>query len=308
VIVAAGLTPAWQQILEFERFAPGEVNRARRATWCGSGKVLNVGLALAHLGAECSTVALVGGGPREAIDREFAGLKIDRRWVEARLPTRICTTLLDRSTGQTTELVENAAPVTADELAEFVRTFTSVAANAAWVILSGSLSDGAPATFYRDLLGLVPGRAVLDARGPELLAALERRPFLVKPNREELAHTLGRSLAEDGALVAGLGELIARGAQWAVVTDGRRAVWGAGGGHVYRWQPLAVETVNPIGCGDCLAAGLTVALAEGRAPPEAVAFGIAAAADNAGQLLPGRLDRERIARLRRQVQWERVAG
>lgn len=28
MIVAAGLTPAWQQIMRFEQFLPGEVNRA----------------------------------------------------------------------------------------------------------------------------------------------------------------------------------------------------------------------------------------------------------------------------------------
>ena len=48
MIIAAGLTPAWQQIMRFERLATGQVNRAREVAWCASGKVLNVGLALAR--------------------------------------------------------------------------------------------------------------------------------------------------------------------------------------------------------------------------------------------------------------------
>ena len=52
MILAAGLTPAWQQILSFDQFTLGEVNRARRSVWCGSGKVLNVGCALRQLGSE----------------------------------------------------------------------------------------------------------------------------------------------------------------------------------------------------------------------------------------------------------------
>lgn len=301
MIIAAGLSPAWQQILEFDEFAPGEVNRARQAVWCSSGKVLNVGLALGHLGAPSTTVALVGGSPRAAIEQEFAELGFARRWVEASRPTRVCTTLLDRASGQTTELVENAAAVTADELAEFRRQYAEVAGTAQLRVLSGSLPPGTPPTFYRDLLQAAPGTALLDARGPELLAALEERPLLVKPNREELARTVGRPLSDEADLWRAMREIVERGAEWIVVTDGRGDVLGTSARESHRWTPVRVPTVNPIGCGDCLAAGVAVALSEGRDVPAAVAFGIAAAADNAAQLLPGRLDRPRIAQLERQV-------
>lgn len=307
MIVAAGLSPAWQQILEFDDFAPGEVNRARQAVWCSSGKVLNVGLALGHLGAPSTTVALVGGSPRAAIEQEFAELGFARRWVAASLPTRVCTTLLDRATGQTTELVQNAAAVTAEELAEFRRQYAEVAAAAQLRVLSGSLPPGTPPTFFRELLQAAPGTAILDARGPELLAALEERPLLVKPNREELARTVGRPLSDEADLWRAMREIVERGAEWIVVTDGRGDLFGTNARESYRWTPVRVPTVNPIGCGDCLAAGLADALAEGCDVPAAVAFGIAAAADNAAQLLPGRLDRQRIERLERQVMVERLA-
>jgi tagatose 6-phosphate kinase len=130
VIVAAGLSPAWQQIMRFDRFRAGEVNRARDVHWCASGKVLNVAVALAHLGAACETIALVGGPPREQIAREFAALGIRARWVEAHWSTRVCTTILDLETGRATELVENAGPVTAAELDEFRTAYAQSAAAA----------------------------------------------------------------------------------------------------------------------------------------------------------------------------------
>ncbi len=308
MIVAAGLSPAWQQILEFDEFTPGEVNRARQAVWCSSGKVLNVGLALGHLGAPSTTVALVGGSPRAAIEQEFADLGFASRWVAASRPTRVCTTLLDRATGQTTELVENAAAVTAGEVAEFRRQYTEAAATAKLRVLSGSLPPGTPPTFYRELLQATPGTAILDARGPELLAALEERPLLVKPNREELGRTVCRPLIDDADLRQAMREIVERGAEWIVVTNGSGEVLGTNARESYRWTPVRVPTVNPIGCGDCLAAGMAVALSERRDVPTAVAFGIAAAADNAAQLLPGRLDRPRIERLERQVKIERLAN
>ena len=59
-ILAAGLTPAWQQVLVFDAFTPGAVNRAREVHWCASGKVLNAARALHHLGgpARALTVAI----------------------------------------------------------------------------------------------------------------------------------------------------------------------------------------------------------------------------------------------------------
>ena len=81
MIIAAGLSPAWQQILLFDRFTPGEVNRAAQSHWCASGKVLNVGIAVGRLGTECRTVSPVGGPAQESFDREFAELGITVDWV-----------------------------------------------------------------------------------------------------------------------------------------------------------------------------------------------------------------------------------
>lgn len=309
MIVAAGLSPAWQQILVFERLEAGEVNRASEAHWCASGKVLNVGVALAHLGAESQTITLAGGLAREAIQRELSALGIRQTLVPAHWSTRVCTTLLDRATGRTTELVENAGPVTAEELAAFTRVFSQAAADAQLIVLTGSLPAGTPATFYRDLIGRVDAaggtRVLLDARGPELLAALERRPFLVKPNREELAKTMGRPLTTTEDLLAAMGEINDRGAEWVVGSTGREALWARrSDGQCWRLHPLAVDTVNPIGCGDCLTAGIAWGLTTGRDIIASLKLGVAAAAENAAMLLPARLDPQRVLEMAEKVRFE----
>ena len=43
---------------------------------------------------------------------------------------------------------------------------------------------------------------LLDARGPELQATLPLKPWVVKPNRSELAKTAGRELSTDDDLIA----------------------------------------------------------------------------------------------------------
>lgn len=301
MILAAGLTPAWQQILLFDSFAPGEVNRAREARWGASGKVLNVGIALHHLGADCRTLSVVGGPAGEAIRREFAEREIAARWIETASPTRVCTTILDASRRMTTELVENSRALLPDELRAFHDAFDEETTAADVVVLSGSLPNGTPASLYRDLIARTTARVILDARGPELLATLECRPFLVKPNREELARTAGRPLSGERDLFAAMHELNARGAEWVVITGGSEAVLATSGGAEYRWQPAEAPVVNPIGCGDCLAAGLAWALGDGADPVAAIGVGIAAAADNVSQLLPARLHPQRVRELAKSI-------
>jgi 1-phosphofructokinase family hexose kinase len=289
VILAAGLTPAWQQILVFERFSPGEVNRAIQAVWCASGKVLNVGCALHHLRAPSHTLSLVGGSTGEEIRRDFAALGISATWIESEVPTRVCTTILDRSTGRTTELVENSAAVLDTELERYAAAFAELAGRATLVVVSGSLPQGAPRDFFARLIEPLACPVLLDIRSAELLACLPHRPWLVKPNREELAATVGRPLTTDDEVIAAMHELRGQGAQHVVVSDGPRAVWAAGPNGIERIEPPRVTTVNPIGCGDCLAAGLATAWTEGRSWRACLEFAVAAAADNATRLLPGRM-------------------
>ncbi len=152
MIVAAGLTPAWQQIMRFERLRPGAVNRAYDVHWCASGKNLNVGLALAALGSPSLTLSPLGGWSGQAIAAEFAAKGLPARWSPSQTATRVCTTILDEGAGSATELVENAAPLSSAELNEFTANFRDAVRGAAFVVLTGSLPQGTPVTFYRDLL------------------------------------------------------------------------------------------------------------------------------------------------------------
>jgi tagatose 6-phosphate kinase len=307
VILTAGLTPAWQQILLFDVLTLGEVNRARWVHWGASGKVLNAGRALHHLGGAGKTLTLIGGATGTAIRQDIEQLGVAARWVEGGTPTRVCTTLLDPSRRQATELVPNAAEAAADELDRYRTAYGEEAATAEIVILIGSLPLGTPSDYYRDLLRRTPGKVILDARGTELLEALSAQPFLVKPNRRELQQTLGRSLRDDVELFEGLREINERGAEWVVVTDGAKPVYARSHGQLYRLQAPLTEVVNPIGCGDCMAAGIAWGLQLGDAPLDALRRGLAVAASKLGQLLPGLVQRDQVERLLSRVEATRLA-
>ena len=291
MILSAGMTPAWQQILVFDAFRYGEVNRAREVHWCSSGKVFNAGIGVQFLGGPSRVLSTVGGLVVPQIERELDSLGVSYRWVPTRSDTRVCTTILDRASGTMTELVENGRPVTPAELDEFRTAYAEEAARADAVILIGSLPSGTPESFYRELMVRTPCPAVLDFRGEGLLSVLDLRPLLVKPNREELAKTMSAPLASDGDLLDAMRHLNRLGAQWVLVTQGPGPVFLTSAMRAYRLQPPTVrDVVNPIGSGDSIAATIAWATRAGRPPLDAVRLGLAAAVQNLRHLLPCRLD------------------
>jgi 1-phosphofructokinase family hexose kinase len=298
VILSAGLTPAWQQILVFDRFRYGEVNRAAEAAWCSSGKVINAAIAAHGLGGPSLALATAGGPPLMQMDAELAGMGLPRRWVETAAATRVCTTILDRAAGIITELVENGRPITPEEQAAFVAAYAEEAARADVVVLTGSLPQGTPLSLYRELMERTPCPAVLDFRGQGLLAVLDHKPWVVKPNREELAQTVGHALQSDAELLAAMRDLNRRGATWVVVSQGAGPVCVSSTNRAFRVFPPPVDhVVNPIGSGDAMAAAIAWATRDGRDMVDAVRLGVAAASENLGQILPCRLDPRRVQEL-----------
>lgn len=320
MILAAGLTPAWQQILVFDRFTRGEVNRAAEACACASGKVINVGLALTTLGAKSKTLSILGGRAGTLIDEELQSHRVTARWIHDPATTRTCTTIIERPTGEITELVENAAPIKTQSCDAFIEALQDEAKSADWFVLSGSLPpiQGRPSnrTLYREMFEAIghgapqsshsTSQIILDARGPEMVECLSCHPFLVKPNREELGMTVGRELSSEAEVIEAMREINSRGAQWVLVTHGAKEVWLSSSTELWRFNPPSIEVVNAIGCGDCLTAGLAAWLDAGNSLPEAVRYGIASAGDNAAQLLPARLSPERVRVLADRVAVTRV--
>jgi tagatose 6-phosphate kinase len=333
MILAAGLSPAWQHTLFFKSLEIGEVNRAVHSTWCASGKVVNVAAALASLGAEHRMLTVVGGWPEEAFRKDVAASRIHADLISVRTATRVCTTLIVKD-GPTTELVEEcgsisdeflqafesfsddlfqgegstAAAVSTRKISErsaFEAAFAKTASSAKAVVVSGSTPKRFEKDFWRTLLVNVKAPCILDIRGEELLEALSAKPLLVKPNREELAATVGRPLSDEAAVIRAAEEIRGRGAQWVLVTDGTKPAILVGD-ETFRIHSTTVMTVNPIGCGDSLAAGIAWRVSLGDAVPEAVRWGVAAAAANAETELPARFSRHHVDELVSEIVMERI--
>jgi 1-phosphofructokinase family hexose kinase len=312
MILSAGLTPAWQQIMVFNALEPGQVNRADEVRRCASGKAINAALAVAHLGEAESSLLLTpsGGSHGREMETDLARVGLPFQAVATEASTRVCTTLIDRATGEVTELVENGEPLSVEALQRYREAFVERAAEAEVAIVTGSLPRGCPIDYYDALLETEACPVVCDFRGPGLMQILPRRPLLVKPNYQELRQTLQCELESEEDLLSGMRVLNRKGAQWVLITRGGEGAWLSSEQAAYRLEPVPIpakEIVNPIGCGDAVTGGFAWAMAEGREALEAAKIGLAAAAGNLRQLLPCRLDRAEVLAKAHRVRSEPIA-
>jgi 1-phosphofructokinase family hexose kinase len=303
-ILCVGLTPAWQETMEFNRLQPGEVNRCKAITRSAAGKGANVARVLNTLGASTVLLTFCGGenGKLWLDDLKEAGVRADI--IRTHSAMRICQTLIDQSTGDITELVREAPLPLRDEWASFFRRFESRLRRAKLVVIAGALMPGAKDTVYRDLVRLTRSRGVpvlIDSQKTALMRTLPHRPLLVKLNVHELEDTLGRSLRSERQIVAGARRFVQRGARQVVVTHGPRSAWLVLPSHVWRFTPPRIQAVNAIGSGDAVTAGIVRGIVKGLDIVEAVRLGIACGAANALTLTPGDVDVQAVRKLAHKV-------
>ncbi|WP_406530424.1 1-phosphofructokinase family hexose kinase, partial [Streptomyces sp. I8-5] len=180
--------------------------------------------------------------------------------------TRRTIAVVDRATGDTTQLNEPGPLVTADEWAALLGRYEELLAGADAVALCGSLPPGIHVGAYAELVRSARTAGVpvlLDTSGEPLRRGIAARPDLIKPNADELAQLTGsrepmratRDARRRGAhgVIASLGP------------DGMLAVTPDG---IWQAAPPARVPGNPTGAGDSAVAGLLSGLVEGLSWPD----------------------------------------
>jgi fructose-1-phosphate kinase PfkB-like protein len=105
-ILVTGLNPAWQKTLEYDLLHLGQVNRATACHEFAAGKGFNVAKILRRFGHEAWLLQVLGGthGQKFAAACHREGIRTLN--VEVSAETRVCTTLIDKASGEVTELIE----------------------------------------------------------------------------------------------------------------------------------------------------------------------------------------------------------
>lgn len=149
------------------------------------------------------------------------------------------------------------------------------------VTLSGSLPRGVPVDIYADLISIAKERgvkAILDTSGEQFIKALEKKPFLAKPDIRESNQFFGIRIDKPESAIQAAKEVVQRGAEIAVISLEKEKDIIATRDEVWFAETTYHKIVNLIGAGDALVAGLAIALTEDKKNLEdAVKFSMACA-------------------------------
>ena len=277
MIYTVTFNPAIDYVVQVDGpFVPGQVNRAVGEACQFGGKGLNVSAVLAELG--CGSVALgfAAGATGAWLEQMLADAGIRAELI--RLPAGMTRINVKIRAGEESEL-NGRGPAIPPAAFEALCARLDTLGPGDVLVLAGSVPASLPPDTFRRILARLEGRgalAAVDAAGPLLAGALGCRPFLIKPNRDELAGLAGRPLDTDEAIAGAARTLQAQGARNVLVSlagEGALLVDEAGGVHRARCPRGAV--VNSVGAGDSMLAGFLAGWLRGGDYGRALRLGIA---------------------------------
>ncbi len=292
------MNPALDKTIELDELRVGGLNRVRRALYDATGKAVNVAIVLARLGEAARLVGVNYAEGGRAVAQRLAdeGVASEFAWVDGAL--RVNIKALDRSTGVVTEINESGAPVDASALARVNGLIDAAAREGEFVALTGSLPPGVDDDFYRRAIERNPrARFVLDCDGARLREGIRARPFLIKPNRDELSQLCGCELGGRADIVRRARELCAAGVRWVAVSLGGEGALLVGAREAYFAPALDLPVRSTVGAGDSMVAGLMHGFAQDGSAVTALKWG--AACGNASVITEGTrlIDVEALPRL-----------
>lgn len=253
MIYTVTCNPALDLAVRLEGLQLGGLNRTAGATLVAGGKGVNVSRVLGELGERNVALGFVAGSNGGMLESALQQMGVETAFI--RLPegqTRINVKLYGESE---TEL--NApGPEVSRQQTEGLLCELSRLKEGDLLCLCGSLPPGMDTDSYARMLTAAKGaRAIVDTSGEALLRALSGKPWLVKPNRDELAALVGRELPTIEDVVAAAEWLRAKGAENVLVSlGGDGALLCAEGKRWYQPAPQG-EVVGTVGAGDSLVAG-----------------------------------------------------
>lgn len=253
MIYTVTCNPALDLAMRLDGLQLGGLNRTAGATLVAGGKGVNVSRVLGELGERNVALGFVAGSNGVMLESALGQMGVNTAFI--RLPegqTRINVKLYGE---QETEL--NApGPMVSHQQTEGLLCELSRLKKDDLLCLCGSLPPGMGVDSYAYMLKAAGGvRAIVDTSGKALLCALSEKPWLTKPNRDELAALVGRELPTLDDVVEAAEWLREKGAQNVLVSLGKDgALLCAEGKRLYQPAPKG-EVKGTVGAGDSLVAG-----------------------------------------------------
>ena len=305
MIYTVTFSPSLDYLVYLDTLKVGSIQRSAREAIYFSGKGINVSKVMKTLGVETTALGFLAGftGRAVADALEADGIACDFCFLpdgNTRINIKLrhsdagsYTTDVSSGTlninismqnGNETDINAQGPNVPEEALSELLRKIDALGEEDV-VIVSGSAHRSLPRDVYARVLARASARGVrtvLDADGDLFQNALSARPFLVKPNREELSALLGRAIETDKEVVRAALVLQTMGARNVLVSlGGDGSIFVSETGEAYRMGIAKGTCVNSSGAGDSMLAGFLSEYLLGKSAEDALLTGTACGAATA---------------------------
>lgn len=271
-----------------------ELNRTLRSTRAVTslgGKPTDASWILGEIGVPSKALGFAAGlnGRRMEAMLQAKGVITDFDWVDGE--TRTNVVLIGEDDHTHTTISTTTMSITQEQVERLKQHFLAELADAAVVVLGGTLPAGMTPDFYTEMIAAAKQAGVpvvFDAAEPNLSAGLRSHPDYIKPNRDELAGLVGADiLTPEDAYHAGR-EVLQRYGTCPIITLGSAGTVAVLEDRAYRIPPLPVEVVSAAGAGDGMLAGIAASIYRGEPIEGGLRLGTACA--SAVCLMPGTAD------------------
>jgi 1-phosphofructokinase family hexose kinase len=315
-IVTVSPNTSTDRIAIVDGFEIGGTCRTVRSFDQAGGSGAHAASVVVELGGEALAIVAIGGGNGDRWLHAAERQRLPAATVALRRENRSSFVLVDRARGKVAEIVDPGPQVEPDEAEALLQMVTDHLPDAALLVLSGSLPPGVPDDFYAECMAHAAGtRTVVDAHSAPMRAALAARPWLIKPNLDEMHEIMGSTASTMAERIAALRHLVATTVDNVLLSMEAEGVVLATAEGIWRLLPPPEPVtlpgsrgINPVGCGDALVGAFCHHWAGSGDMVESTRWGLAAAHVNLGKYEVPSSPLVEVRRMAAQVTVEPIAA
>ncbi len=296
MIFTVTLNPSIDYVVRLDKLTNGITNRTTSEEYYFGGKGINVSCVLAELGLDSTAYGFVAGFTGEAIEK---GIRNDRIITDfIKLKHGISRINIKIKAGEETEINCQGPHIDDSELERLLQKIDRIA-NGDTLVIAGSIPNTMPDDVYERMLERISRKdvkIVVDATKQLLVNSLKYKPFLIKPNRQELSEIFGTEVKTEDDIEKYAKELQKMGARNVLISlGGEGAMLIDENGEKHKAGVLKEKVINTVGSGDSMVAGFVAGYEKEHSYPYALKLG--SVCGNATAFLSGLATREKIDEL-----------
>ena len=297
MIYTVTLNPSIDYIVRLDELKTGITNRTTSEEYYIGGKGINVSCVLAELGIKSTALGFVAGFTGEAIEKGLKNPKITADFIT--LKSGISRINIKIKAGEETEINCQGPHIDEEELLNLFDKIDNIQSGDT-LIIAGNIPNTLPDDVYERIIERLDGkdvRIVVDATKKLLVNSLKYKPFLIKPNRQELSEIFDTTVKTESDVVKYAQELQKMGAKNVLVSlGGDGALLVDEFGKVHKEGVIKGHKVlNTVGSGDSMVAGFVAGCIDKN--DYAYALTLGSACGNATAFLNGLATKDKIDEL-----------